>query len=97
MGDEGGTYLHKCAAEQGTPELCTELIAGGLSANAQDAKGNTPLHIAAKSCNLEVARALCALGADVMARNKSNRTPKMVVRSHLPSAFSIRARSGPAA
>lgn len=81
MGDEGGTYLHKCAAEQGSAQLCVELIAAGVGANAQDDKGNTPLHVAAKSCNLEVARALCEHGADVMARNKSNRTPKMVVRS----------------
>ena len=58
-----------------------ELVNIGISVNAQDTQGNTPLHIAAKAGNLNVARALCECGADIGARNKHNRTPKMVVSS----------------
>jgi ankyrin repeat protein len=73
--------LHKCAAEEGTQELCLELIAAGISPRAQDCQGNSPLHVAARSGNVEVAKALCKGGADIVGRNKSNRTPKMMVRS----------------
>lgn len=75
------TFVHKCAAEGGTYQLCVELLLLGVPINAVDKSGNTPLHTAAKSGNLDVAKALCEHGADVMARNKNNRTPKMVVRA----------------
>jgi ankyrin repeat protein len=78
--DGEGTYLHKCAEDGGSYELSVELMNVGISANVQDIEGNTPLHAAAKAGNLAVARALCERGADLGARNKHNRTPKMVVR-----------------
>lgn len=81
--------MHKCAAENGTRELCLELIAAGISPRAQDINGNTPLHVAARSGNLAVATALFESGADVVGRNKSNRTPKMMVRSSKLSQVSI--------
>eukprot|EP00892_Ulva_mutabilis_P004749 jgi/Ulvmu1/2646/UM014_0098.1 len=76
--DEQQSFVHKCASEQGTYQLCVELLALGIPIGAPDKNGNTPLHIAAKSGNLDVAKALCEHGADVMARNKNNRTPRMV-------------------
>lgn len=77
--DEQRTLVHKCAAEGGTYQLCVELLALGIPIGSKDKAGNTPLHIAAKSGNLDVAKALCECGADVMARNAHNRTAKMVV------------------
>lgn len=73
------TLVHQCAAEGGTYELCIELLALGIPIGTKDKAGNTPLHVAAKAGNLNVAKALCECGADVMARNANNRTPKMVV------------------
>ena len=67
-------------ADGGTYDACVELLAIGVSAGAQDAQGNTTLHVAAKTGNAAAARALCEHGADLNARNKHNRTPKMVVR-----------------
>ena len=78
-----GTFLHQCAAEGGSYNLCCALVDIGIPVNKQDAQGNTALHSAAKAGNLAVARALCERNADVTARNKHNRTPKMVVRQQL--------------
>lgn len=77
--DQQRTLVHKCAAEGGTYQLCVELLALGIPIGSKDKAGNTPLHIAAKCGNLDVAKALCERGADVMARNANNRTAKMVV------------------
>jgi ankyrin repeat protein len=76
-----GAFLLKCAAEEGSYDLCMELLNLGITANVQDEDGNTPLHIAAKRNNMDFAMALCERGCHVMARNKHNRTPKMLVRS----------------
>ena len=67
-------------ADGGTYDACVELLAIGISAGAQDAQGNTALHVAAKTGNAAAVRALCEHGADLNARNKHNRTPKLVVR-----------------
>ena len=53
----------------------------GIPLQAQDKNGNSALHLAAKVGNLAVAKALVKTGANVTARNKNNRTPKMMVRS----------------
>jgi ankyrin repeat protein len=74
-----GAFMLKCAAEEGSYDLCMELLNLNVSANVQDEDGNSPLHIAAKCNNMGFARALCEQGCDVMARNKHNRTPKMLV------------------
>ena len=66
--------------EGGTSELCVELVRIGVPLQAQDKNGNSALHLAAKAGNLVVAKALVDTGANVTARNKHNRTPKMMVR-----------------
>lgn len=76
---EGNTYLHLCAAEAKSYALCVELLKIGIGSEGQNAQGNTALHMAAKAGNMEVATALCQHGANVMARNKNNRTAMMLV------------------
>jgi hypothetical protein len=83
INEEKHTYLHKCVTEDGTYELCVELLRVGLDVNAQDTDGNTALHLAAKAGNLAAAKALVDSGANVVARNKHNRTPRMVVRTRV--------------
>ena len=78
--EEGRSFLHLCAQDGGTYDLCIELVKIGIPLQAQDNQGNSALHLAAKAGNIEVAKALVAAGAQVNARNKNNRTPKMVVR-----------------
>lgn len=80
-GKKLAAYLHSCASESGSAELCIELLKVGANPNSPDANVNTALHLAAKSGNLAVAKALCEHGANVMARNNNNRTPKMLVSS----------------
>lgn len=57
-----------------------ELLKLGISHKAKNNDGNAPLHVAAKSGNVGVAKALCECGADVKARNSNNRTARMIVR-----------------
>jgi hypothetical protein len=75
----GNTHLHVCAAEAKGHALCLELLKIGISSEGQNAQGSTPLHMAAKAGNMEAAKALCMHGANLMARNKNNRTAKMLV------------------
>jgi ankyrin repeat protein len=50
------------------------LIDHGASANARQHGGWTPLHAAAQTGDLEIARVLVAAGADVQTRADNNQT-----------------------
>lgn len=76
---DGNTQLHLCAGDGGSGELAIELLNIGTPIESQNSAGCTALHVAAKSGNMAVAKALCESGANVMARSKTNRTPKMQV------------------
>jgi Ankyrin repeat len=67
-----------------------ELLRIGIPLQSQDKQGNSALHLAAKSGNMAVAKALVESGADVNARNKHNRTPKMVVRSSALPQYALK-------
>ena len=69
-------------AEVGTYSLAVELQKLGISNKLLNEQGNSPLHVASKAGNLETARALVQGGADIMLRNKVNRTPKSMVRAY---------------
>ncbi|MEW5310120.1 MAG: hypothetical protein WDW38_001948 [Sanguina aurantia] len=77
----GNTQLHAAAAQASTThELCTALLAMGASHAASNSEGDTPLHLAARSGCIPACKALLEGGADVMARNKKNRTPRGQVK-----------------
>ncbi|WP_165247992.1 ankyrin repeat domain-containing protein [Paludisphaera soli] len=68
----GGTPLHR-AAERGLPEIVLALIRRGANVDARrPEREDSPLHFAA---NAGVARALIDHGADIEARDWSDRTP----------------------
>ncbi|GFR51207.1 hypothetical protein Agub_g13556, partial [Astrephomene gubernaculifera] len=82
----GGTLLHRLAEEGAQYEALLALLSRcpGLSPNAANAEGDTPLHVAARAGHVEVCRALVAGGADVLKRNNKNRTPRSQLK--LPEA-----------
>lgn len=54
---------------------CRLLLYQEASVNAQNAYGNTPLHIACLNGHLSICEELCASGADVEAVNYRGQTP----------------------
>jgi ankyrin repeat protein len=58
------------AAMDGDTARCEQLIASGRDPNAFDELGNTPLHYAAASNRLDVAKLLLAHGANVNAHHE---------------------------
>lgn len=54
-----------------------KLLAHGANVNAQDADGDTALHGAARSGNVEIARILLDKGANLNAKNNQGGTPLM--------------------
>ncbi|GMH38839.1 hypothetical protein BSKO_06737 [Bryopsis sp. KO-2023] len=78
--DDCNTHLHNVAKQGGTYAFAVELIKKGLNPNKQNKNGDTPLHVAAKAGNVEACRALIDGGADALARNNKNRTPRAQVK-----------------
>lgn len=78
--------LH-CAASLGHVALVQRLVAHGLSVNAQDALGDTPLHCAALAQQVRVVRALLALGANRSIRNAKQLRACDVARTPLLQAL----------
>lgn len=62
---QGRTPLH-AAVFRGKADLALAMIEAGAHVNLQDAKGYTPLHDAASSCNVAMMRLLITQGADVV-------------------------------
>lgn len=65
---QGGLHI---AARNGYRGLVELLLSRGADPNIQDSRGNTPLHDAAISGDVTVARALVRGGADVTVRNSA--------------------------
>ena len=61
----GVTVLHIASEKNNEPEIIDLLVKSGANANAQDAEGFTPLHMAAIHGNLKVVKKLVDLDADV--------------------------------
>lgn len=81
----GATALHAIcwhwdygdARDECTREIVRMLLDAGISPNARDEGGNTPLHeaMAGDGTNLVAAAELLAVGADVNAQNEDGQTP----------------------
>ena len=92
--DESNTLLHYAcgqAANEGDTLpglekkrqlLIWQLLEAGLSLNARNKDGNTPLHLAAQHQAYEVIPLLLAAGADHQAKNEEGRTPVSLLRLH---------------
>jgi ankyrin repeat protein len=73
----GSTYLHMVAESGGcSAELIQGLVSMGLTPNAANRDGDTPLHVAARCGHVDICRALVAAGADPLVRNGKNRKPR---------------------
>jgi ankyrin repeat protein len=82
---DGSTLLHLFAKGQST-EQSTELLVLLLSlkaidVNKQNDRKNTPLHYAAEAGNLRKVKALCAAGANVLAKNQDGYTPDQLSKN----------------
>ena len=64
------------AVERDVVEMVELAVAGGDDVNAADARGNTPLHYAARNGLNQVVERLTKLGADLTARNQGRETPE---------------------
>ena len=76
----GGRAPHLCppicrAAEIGSISVIDALMAAGARLDQTDYMGETPLHLAARECNIAAAIHLVNLGAEVDARDNENRSP----------------------
>ena len=67
--------------EHDVVEMVELAVAGGDDVNAADARGNTPLHYAARHGLNRVVERLVDLGATVSARNRARETPAEVAEA----------------
>jgi len=56
----------------------SSLALRGARVNAQDNKGNTPLHVSAINGDIEISTLLLKKGADKYVRNSDNLTPLQI-------------------
>ncbi|MEG9491161.1 ankyrin repeat domain-containing protein [Mannheimia indoligenes] len=82
---EGWNWLHKSLlgfeSDEPSGKMVEYLISKGITVNAQDCYGMTPLHYAMRSKNVEAAIALLNAGADPNIPNQDNLIPlRMCIR-----------------
>ena len=70
--------------EPSTRNIARYLVQHGAQIDAADAKGNTPLHWAARAGNVNYARTLLELRADACVVNKQGQRPAEVVPAQQP-------------
>ena len=68
-------YLHLFSASVQDLETAIQLLRLGANPNAQDAEGNTPLHVALYNNNKEVIPELIGFGARIEIKNKQGQAP----------------------
>jgi ankyrin repeat protein len=86
----GSTALHKCAHDGGLRVAQWLLNQPGISINAKDAQGTTPLLMAAKMGRLEICELLIAKGADVKdVDGKYNTAVHFATSKCLPTIFTL--------
>ena len=77
--DSRRTAMHiACSAEETKPDMIDLLHEQGLNVDAADDCGRTPLHHACRVGNIDVAKALLALHANVCIKDSFERTPLYV-------------------
>ncbi|XP_042510276.1 ankyrin repeat domain-containing protein 1 [Macadamia integrifolia] len=72
MDDMGAIHF---AAQKGHLEVVRVLLASGVSVQASNRKGLTPLHYAVQGSHLEVIKYLIRKGANLRAKTKAGKTP----------------------
>ena len=92
------TPLHR-AAEQGSIPMLKELLAGGANINARNKLGQTALHIAVRSRNVEMSKFLISQEADMEIRDIMSWNPSYYAKREglvdlteiMPAALSLEA------
>mmetsp|Transcript_57345 Transcript_57345/g.153607 ORF Transcript_57345/g.153607 Transcript_57345/m.153607 type:complete len:1184 (-) Transcript_57345:33-3584(-) len=77
--DRKGMTPLMLAAQNGHVEVIQELLHVGAQTSATDIDGNTCLHWAAMTRQIDCCRALIAAGADMQVRNSSGASPENVI------------------
>ena len=75
----GKTSLHWATQYWGNVEIVRMLIDAGADVNLKDNNGDTPLHIASSSLDLDLVLLLLNGGADPNVKDNSSRTPRQQV------------------
>ena len=75
MDSQAATELHELAGEDDNAAEIQAVLDAGTDVNSTDEEGDTALHIAARAGALLVCDLLLNAGADVLVRNKKNKTP----------------------
>jgi ankyrin repeat protein len=82
------------AIKSGSTEAVAAALKGGANVNAQDEKGNTPLHkvVGAGASAVSIADLLLGSGANVQVKNADGETPLHVVASAADRQFELASR-----
>ena len=70
----GRTALHLCVLKHAHTEFARLLLGHGASANAMDEQGNSALHMAIRSRDVDMTRVLLKYGADANQRDRNGST-----------------------
>jgi ankyrin repeat protein len=71
MDNQGNTPLHKAVMQFYAPEIVDTLIQAGAPVNAQNANGDTPLILCARTEHYEYAKSLIEAKADIFKMNQA--------------------------
>lgn len=80
------TPLHACfLAENSTHciKIATKLIESGAEVNTKDKNGNSPLHLAIKTQNYDLASLMVEKGGDIDILNKEGKSPRELLQENL--------------